>query len=355
MNTQFIKLDKREAWFHIALWLLMMASVISAWSNNLDSTHVIFRYISLILTFILPIYINAFVLIPRFFKRDKWLTYTLFLAVLLIAAKTLHTVLLLAPWMINDWSSLDLSKEFSHWVFREFRSFDKFVFSQLPWIVYISFAYRFIKDWFVNEQVKSRLISEKLSVELALLKAQVSPHFLFNTLNNIYAVALDERAVSTADNISKLGTLMRYSLHDTQADFIALNKELGYLERYIELQRMRLTENQQLNVALDLKNGETGNLNIAPMILLPFIENAFKYGVSTTHASQINISIRLTGKQLVMEVENAVQRTEQSEIGGLGLENVKNRLALIYPNRHKLTCGLNDGKYSVYLELNLTR
>ncbi|MEO0330888.1 MAG: sensor histidine kinase [Bacteroidota bacterium] len=355
MNAQVIELNKREGWFHIAFWLLVMVSAISGWSNNLDSMYITYRGISLVLTFILPIYINAFVLIPRFFKRDKWPTYALYLVVLLIAAKVLHTALLLAPWMINDWASLDLSKEFSHWVFREFRSFDKFVFSQLPWIVYISFAYRFIKDWFVNEQVKSRLISEKLSVELALLKAQVSPHFLFNTLNYIYAIALDERAVSTADNISKLGTLMRYSLHDTQADFIALNKELDYLERYIELQRMRLTEDQQLNVTLDLKNDEIGSLNIAPMILLPFIENAFKYGISTTHASQINISIRLTEKLLVMEVENAVQRTEQSEIGGLGLENVKTRLALIYPNRHKLTFGLVDGKYFVHLELNLTR
>ncbi|WKN42236.1 sensor histidine kinase [Tunicatimonas pelagia] len=354
MNTQFIKLDKREAWFHIAFWLLVMVSAISAWSNNMDSTHITFRGISLVLTFILPMYINIFVLIPRFFKRDKWLTYALCLVVLLIVAKVLHTVLLLAPWMINDWASLNFSSEFSHWMFREFNSFDKFVFSQLPWIIYISFAYRFVKDWFVNEQVKSRLISEKLSVELALLKAQVSPHFLFNTLNNIYAVALDERAVSTADNISKLGTLMRYSLHDTQADFIALNKELDYLERYIELQRMRLTEDQQLNVDLDLKNGKIGSLSIAPMILLPFIENAFKYGVSTTHASQINISIQLIEKRLVMEVENAVQRTGQSKVGGLGLENVKNRLTLIYPNRHKLTCGLNDGKYLVHLELNLT-
>ena len=336
MNLSFIDLDKREAWFHLTFWLLVMASAFYAWSNNLDSVHITFRLISLVLTFILPIYINAFILIPQFFKRDKWLTYALLLAIVLIVVKVLHTILLLAPWMINDWASLNFFEEFSQWALREFRSFDKLVFSQLPWVVYTSFAYRFIKDWFVNEQVKSRLLAEKSLVELALLKAQVSPHFLFNTLNNIYAVALEEQATNTASNISQLGTLMRYSLHDSQADFISLNKELNYLERYIELQRMRLNEDQQLNVQINSNDHRAENLNIAPMILMPFIENAFKYGISTTSASHIAIHLRLESKLLFMEVKNTVHRSDHLQIGGLGLENVKTRLALIYPNNHTL-------------------
>jgi len=354
MILSFINLDKREAWFHLIFWLLLIASVLAAWSNNLDSTHITFRLISLVLTFILPIYINTFILIPQFFKQNTWLKYILLLVVLLIAAKVLHTVFLLAPLMISDWASLDFSKEFGRWMFREFLSFDKFIFSQIPWIVYISFAYRFIKDWFVNEQVKSQLVAEKSSMELALLKAQVSPHFLFNTLNNIYAVALEEQAITTAHNISQLGTLMRYSLHDSQADFLSLNKELNYLERYIELQRMRLNEDQQLNVNFDLKDREAESLRIAPMILMPFIENAFKYGISTTSASHIDIHIRLKSRLLFMEVKNTVHRSDQFQAGGLGLENVKNRLTLIYPNNHTLDYGRKDNQYQVNLELNLT-
>ncbi len=356
MKTQTISMGKRELSFHLAFWVLMMASILYAWSNNLDPTNIIFRGISVILTFIVPIYVNALILIPRYFKRKTWLQYGALLLTLLIISKAVNTVFLLIPWMIRDWAGLDFGNEFVKWMFREFENFDKWIFSQTIWIVYMSFAYRFVKDWFVNEQIKSKLTSENLSMELALLKTQVNPHFLFNTLNNIYAVALEEKAEATADGISKLGALMRYSLHDTQADFIPLSKELEYVEKYIELQKMRLTDNQKLVCDISVANQETQGFLIAPMILMPFIENAFKYGSSTTEQTNINLAISLSKHTLHLNVENTIHKSRETvQVGGMGLENVKSRLRIIYSGKHDLDHGQNGQLYSVNLKLELNQ
>ena len=356
MNTAWINLDRREIRFHVLGWCLLIASAIFAWSNNLDFMAIVIEVISLVITAILPIYINAFILIPRFFKKSSWFQYGLLLLALLLVAKAFQTFFLLVPWMVRDWAGINLDKEFVKYMFREFRNFDKWVFSQTTWIVYLSFAYRFVKDWFVNEQIKSRLTSEKLSMELTLLKTQVNPHFLFNTLNNIYAEALEEKARKTADSISRLGALMRYSLHDTQADFIPLARELDYVEKYIELQKMRLTVNQKLVVDIDVANQEIQCLQIAPMILIPFIENAFKYGSSTTEQTNINLAISLSKHTLHVMVENTIhQPREIEQASGVGLENVKNRLRIVYSGKHDLDHGQNGHVYSVNLKVELDR
>ena len=356
MNVRTIGMDKREIRFHLAFWTLVMVSTLHAWLNNLDSANILLRCVSVILTFVVPVYINALVLIPRYFKRKTWLQYGVWLLALLLTSKAVNTVFLLLPWMIRDWSGLDLGNEFVRWMFREFENFDKWIFSQTTWIVYLSFAYRFVKDWFANEQIKSRLTAEKLSMELALLKTQVNPHFLFNTLNNIYAVALEEKADDTADSISKLGALMRYSLHDTQVDFIPLEKELDYVEKYVKLQRMRLTANQKLVADIDVALRDIQRLQIAPMLLIPFIENAFKYGSSTTEQTNINLAISVSHHTLQLKVENTIHKPRGTvQVGGVGLKNVKSRLRIYYSGKHKLDYGQYGQVYSVNLKLELNR
>ena len=175
-------------------------------------------------------------------------------------------------------------------------------------------------------------------------------------MNNIYAEALEEKARKTADSISRLGALMRYSLHDTQADFIPLARELDYVEKYIELQKMRLTVNQKLVVDIDVANQEIQCLQIAPMILIPFIENAFKYGSSTTEQTNINLAISLSKHTLHVMVENTIhQPREIEQASGVGLENVKNRLRIVYSGKHDLDHGQNGHVYSVNLKVELDR
>ena len=349
MKLSLSALNRQEWPFHLLFWLLLIGSamVSTGWVWLFPDRGFLF----ILVTIIVPIYVNALLLIPRYFNRRHWLIYAVLLVLLLLAVSAVKALFFLGSFA---WAgeAFDAGTQFNQWFLREFRNLDKFVFSGTAWVVYISFAYRFIKDWFVNEGERQQLLSEKLTMELALLKAQVNPHFLFNTLNNVYSLALAERAETTADAVEKLGALMRYSLHDAQADFILLSQELDYLERYVDMQRLRTTPDR-LTVALRWDVGEIGHQKIAPMILLPFIENAFKYGVSTTELSEITINIAYAAGVLSFRVENPVHAQRTIASGGLGLTNVQERLRLIYPKRHRLVHGVAGDTYRVELDVTL--
>ncbi len=298
-----LTLPNRQEWpFHVLFWVLLIGSAMisTGWVWLFPDR----GFLYILVTIIVPIYVNALLLIPRYFNRMHWLSYGVLLILLLLVVSAVKALFFLASFAWAG-AAFNAGQQFNEWFLREFRNFDKFVFSGTAWIVYVSFAYRFIKDWFVNEGVRRQLLSEKLTMELALLKAQVNPHFLFNTLNNVYSLALAERAETTADAVEKLGALMRYSLHDAQADFILLSKELDYLERYVDMQKLRTTPDR-LKLMMRLDDTGTSNQKIAPMILLPFIENAFKYGVSTTETSRIVIDVVYAKGVLALRVENTI-------------------------------------------------
>ena len=349
MKLSLSGLSHQEWPFHLLFWVLLIGSAMisTGWVWIFPDRGFLF----ILVTAIVPVYANALLLIPRFFNRRHWLLYGVLLILLLLAVSTVKALFFVGS-LAWAGEAFDAGQQFNRWFLREFRNFDKFVFSGTAWIVYLSFAYRFIKDWFVNEGVRRQLLSEKLTMELALLKAQVNPHFLFNTLNNVYALALTEGAETTANAVEKLGALMRYSLHDAQADFILLSKELDYLERYIDMQRLR-TSPDQLTVALRLDVGEIGYQKIAPMILLPFIENAFKYGVSTTESSEITIDIAYAVGMLTLRIENPIHAQRTRTTGGLGLTNVQERLRLVYPKRHRLVHRAAGNTYRVELDVTL--
>lgn len=352
MNNASFGMYKKEWVFHLIFWILWISCsvIFTSWIRIFPDNGITF----ILITLIIPFYINANFLIPRYLKRLNWLKYVLLLAGLLIAVNVIKALFLVLSFELRG-LEYEFYAEFQKWVTRDFRDLGKFIFSGTAMLLYLSFTYRIGKDWVISERVKDRLVSEKLSMELALLKSQVNPHFLFNTLNNIYAMALEEKAGRTADGVAQMGTLMRYSLHDTQADFISLQKELDYIARYIEMQKLRIIEDGKLSIHLSLPHLEMSHEKIAPMILIPFIENAFKYGVSTVKESSIEINISLSGSVLSMQVHNKLHSDSRLDSGGLGLKNVENRLKLMYPDRHKLSCGLKGNTYSVDLEINLDK
>ncbi|MEQ8548517.1 MAG: histidine kinase [Cyclobacteriaceae bacterium] len=353
MNTVIFSMSKKELVFHGLFWLVLLGSLIFAWQDNQLTSPVIFsRFCSWIIAIIVPIYVNALVLIPKFLNRSQWPKYLVLVAGLLIVAKVFYTLFLILPWILEG-SDFQLSNEFSRWFFKDFERLDKALFSSSAIILVLSFAYKIGKDQVINEQVKDKLRSKNASMELALLKAQVNPHFLFNVLNNIYATALEENAIKTADNIAKLGTLMRYSLHDSQVDFILLSKEIDYIERYIDMQKMRMTDGDQLRMNVNVNGGDASLQKIAPMILMPFIENAFKYGVSTTKVSDIQVNIGYLEGVLSLQVQNTIHTNSQSFTHGFGLKNVESRLNLIYPNRYQLINEVKEDRYHVNLEIKL--
>jgi two-component system, LytTR family, sensor kinase len=322
---------------HILMWCFFIGE---RWINHYPKAenfliHGLVQTIILLTTFILPTYINAFIFIPCYLKKARWVQYFTFVTMMILTANIFRGLLVTLQFELSH-MEYNFSFEFFKWAFRDYVSFDKFVFSPTSWIIWSSFAYRLIKDWILHERVKSKLEAEKTNMELAFLKTQINPHFLFNTLNNLYALSLEEKAAKTSDAITKMGALMRYNLHESQSETILLIKEVDYLQQYIELQKLRIVEESGLKVITDFELCKPEFERIAPMILLPYVENAFKFGVSTVENGLIEIILKLDGGILTMHVKNKIHQHFVTHRGGIGLQNVKNRLALVYPRKHRV-------------------
>ena len=220
----------------------------------------------------------------------------------------------------------------------------------------LSIAYCFSRGWIKSERQKAALVEEKLSTELNFLKAQINPHFLFNTLNNLYSMANKAGTPELSEGISKLSHLMRYMLYESNKAKVPLNSELEYIRSFIEIQKLRLSEEDDFIIQFNIQ-GETQNILIAPMLLIPFVENAFKHGISFKESSVIKIELVIKGDSLVFSVFNSKQHIEQSlERGksGIGLENLKRRLELLYPGTHELEIKEDVDIHGAILTLNLS-
>lgn len=194
------------------------------------------------------------------------------------------------------------------------------------------------------------------SAELSHLRSQINPHFLFNALNTLYAVAMKEHSERTADGIQKLGDMMRFMLHENNQERIPLSKEIEYLVNFLDIQRMRLDESQGIEIRVNLAPAAQ-EVYIAPMLLNPFVENAFKHGISFRSASWIYITLTQDATKLYFKVHNSVHpklsEDPEHEQSGIGLENVRKRLELLYPNRHTLDIQATEHDFFVSLVLHI--
>lgn len=214
---------------------------------------------------------------------------------------------------------------------------------------------RFAVDWFEFEARQKSVENERLTAELNFLKAQINPHFLFNTLNNLYYLAYSQSS-KTTEVIAKLSQMMRYMIYDSNYPLVPLSKEVEYMENYISLERLRL--NDQIPIKLKIEGGNGKDFLIAPLIFITFLENAFKHGVSNNHPEAwVNISILLKGNECVYRVENSKipsAKPEAEQKSGIGLQNVKRRLELSYPGKHSLAVEDLKDRYSVQLNIQLS-
>jgi hypothetical protein len=209
----------------------------------------------------------------------------------------------------------------------------------------LSLAIRINNRWQQTEQ-------ERLHTELSYLKAQINPHFLFNTLNSIYSLAI-EQSVHTANAIVQLSSFLRYVIAESREDRVALSEELAYIGHYVALQKLRVDESVPIQYTTE---GTPNGLQIAPLVLISFIENGFKYGVSPQEPSRIDIAIRVTGHELQCHVFNQKVRVfaPTAVASGIGLTNTKARLQLLYPGRHQLTIRDQSDSFTVDLSLDLS-
>jgi LytS/YehU family sensor histidine kinase len=212
---------------------------------------------------------------------------------------------------------------------------------------------RFAKDWFELEARKKEIENEKLTAELTFLKAQINPHFLFNTLNNLYYLAYS-KSEHTTEIIAKLSQMMRYMIYESNHLPVPMSKEIEYMQNYISLERLRL--NNQIPIAFDV-SGDAATAKIGPLILIAFLENAFKHGVDANNEkSWVRVAIQVRGSQCLYTVENSKRlngSAVHTEKSGIGLRNVQRRLELSYPGNFDIKVNDDVDRYKVELQLKL--
>jgi hypothetical protein len=194
------------------------------------------------------------------------------------------------------------------------------------------------------------------SANLDLLKSQINPHFLFNSLNTLYGTALQEKADRTSEGIQRLGDMMRFMLEENVQDRISLNREIDYIKNYISLQKLRTQESPNIIIQENIED-EPNSLYITPMLLIPFIENAFKHGISLREPSHIKISLNTDKGSIFFDVYNSIHTREndpEKNNTGIGLNNVKQRLNMFYPNKHELIIRENAKEFFIHLTIQLT-
>jgi two-component system LytT family sensor kinase len=304
-------------------------------------------------------YLHSLVLIPRLLAHRKIFLYILSILGLMAFFIFLpyiyfHFVEFPAPRFVNN--AAGAVRQFPRPNPR--RSFFGRRFSFFPYtgmlfffllIMVIGGGIKIINEWFRSERRNEEIEREKAVTELALLKSQINPHFFFNTLNNIYALAITN-SPGTAAAVMKLSSIMRYVLDDAKNNYVPLNKELQFVENYIALQKDRLTD----KVVLHFSNeGNSDDKQVAPLLLIAFVENAFKYGVSTHQPSAITIALKVSDTHLGFVVTN--QKFQAINPGlsntGIGLRNTKRRLELLYPGKHSLH--IDDDKNAFHVNLTL--
>lgn len=196
----------------------------------------------------------------------------------------------------------------------------------------------------------------KSDASLNFLKSQINPHFLFNALNTLFGTALQENAERTGEGIQKLGDMMRFMLHENTQDKISLTREVEYLNNYIDLQKLRTSRSADIRIEAQIEE-QINNLQITPMLLIPFIENAFKHGISLQQPSYIKMTLQTKESTLYFDVSNSIYIKADNDPeklkSGIGLENVKQRLSLLYPGKHELIIRESANEFFVHLTLKL--
>ena len=290
-------------------------------------------------------YLNYFILLPAFLKDKKLSRYLIQFFVAFVVLISLR--LMVGRYLFDGFTG-------GTGYLYTTRYTIQVVTTNLFIVIFLGMI-RFAVDWFEFEARQKNVENERLTAELNFLKAQINPHFLFNTLNNLYYLAYTKSS-NTTEVIAKLSQMMRYMIYDSNFPLVPLSKEIEYMENYISLERLRL--NDQIPIKFSIEGGNPQDLLIAPLIFITFLENAFKHGVSNNHPQAwVNISILIREKECVYRVENSKissTKAEAEQKSGIGIQNVKRRLELSYPGKHTLAVDDRADRYSVQLTIQLS-
>lgn len=335
---------------HVLFWLTVAFLLLLPDINKgeISSLKVVLQNFTTLVFLAISVYVNLVILIPRFLRRKKLALFLLFQFVNIIIFIGLDVFT--GKYFFNYDYTLTFDSEIPYTI----RYIVLFLSEALlvSFFIAITTFVKLLRDW-MNMQDNALKLKEmerqKLEVELQSLKSQINPHFLFNTLNNIYALALDESA-KTPDMILKLSDLMRYIIYDCRSTKVKLSKEIEFIRNYIALEQLRLDGKIRVDFNVEIEN----EIELPPLIFVNFLENAFKHATKTEGSFiLLKISVNNYG-DLIFTVENSKEEDssqEMSEYSGVGLENVKKRLMLLFPHRHELNIQNFSNKFSVNLKL----
>jgi two-component system LytT family sensor kinase len=339
----------RAVLIHIVSWLVVFSlpyllRLIYEENKTRNPESEQFLYLSL-LTGILwaaTFYLNAYILLPKLVHRKKYVLYVVSLVVLFIILLNIHGLF---------FRTLITSHPFNIVLSALFNA-PAFLLS-----IAASTIYQLVKDRTESKRIAQQKQEENLKTELAFLRSQISPHFIFNVLNNVVALAR-LKSDQLEPTVIKLSSLMQYMLYDTNEDRVLLKTEIDYLKSYIDLQQQRFGGKVKINVHIDSTDDF---YEIEPMLLIPFVENAFKHGVGLIEKPEINIHLETKDKLLYFNVRNKYNNSQpevKDKASGIGLNNVKRRLNLLYKNQHDIKISSrvdekNENWFEVSLQLNL--
>ncbi|HMI01370.1 MAG TPA: histidine kinase [Pedobacter sp.] len=305
---------------------------------------------------VIAFYVNAFVLVPRFLLKNHPGYYIALIIGVVIA------IVILDGWSDHLFNLHRFFDEaFLKRVMKQILAhrgeniLQVFTLVMSVLVLGISTSLAAVRKWQKDWQKREELEKDKITSELSLLKAQINPHFFFNTMNNIYVLTQVDADLA-GQAIHQLSRMMRYLLYETHQGHAMLSQEIAFVEDYINLMQLRLTEAVKVNIDIPVNFLD---MPMAPMLLLPFLENAFKHGVRTTQQSHIDILILQRSSELDITIRNSVMKDNSVSLdtnSGIGLMNTRRRLDLLYPGKYKLEiCELSaDNEYIVHLILNLS-
>lgn len=326
--------------YQIVFWIIAFLLLISMSYGKSNLSYAVITEAVNILFYLFIVYFNLYYLIPNYLHKEKYIIYigSILLLSILITPIKLALLYILYSGMPDIQASIVLNRNLYFLV-----SFS---------IIAISTIWQIIIDWLKSESSRKELQTKNMQSELKFLKSQINPHFLFNTLNNLYALTLKKSDLAP-EIVLKLSEIMRYMLYECNEKRVFLRNELNYIQNYLDLEKLR--QGQKVTINFTVK-GNPDQLLVAPLIFTPFLENSFKHGLSNIlDQGFVNIFLEIKDDNILFLIENSktekMPQKQHAISGGIGLVNVKQRLELIYPNQYELIIDNSPTVYSVTLKI----
>ncbi|PCJ65502.1 MAG: hypothetical protein COA58_08820 [Bacteroidetes bacterium] len=346
VNSLLYKQFTKYNLHHIFLWVIYFLFWVYVLSPGITKSDYFINSFVIVANQVLVSYFNIYFLFPVFLQKRAYIKYFFAIVLTITLGTLIESGAFLMLNTISEESKIGLLSI-------------RFLLSTAMAITYtsaITMSLKLVKHWYEKERLTKELEKVNTETELKYLKSQINPHFLFNSLNSIYSLSLQKSDLAP-DLILKLSDILRYILYEGSEKKVSLTQELKYLKSYLELEKVR--HGSRMNLEIEIE-GDTDSKEIAPMLLIPFVENSFKHGLMKDKANgYVRVSVKTDNEDLRFTIANSkpsngsMVSKQSGYQGGIGLKNVKKRLNLLYPKKHELTFLGTENEFKVELEIKL--